>query len=40
MVTTQNEINDTRAAMEAGVNEILHKPFTADSLKAVLSRLL
>lgn len=40
MVTTQNEINDNRAALEAGVNEIIHKPFTAETLKAAISRYL
>jgi CheY-like chemotaxis protein/HEAT repeat protein len=40
MVTTQNEINDNRAALETGVNEIIHKPFTAESLKAVISKYL
>jgi CheY-like chemotaxis protein/HEAT repeat protein len=40
MVTTQNEVNDNRAALEAGVNDILHKPFTAESLKVVISKYL
>jgi CheY-like chemotaxis protein len=40
MVTTQNEVNDNRAALEAGVNDILHKPFTAESLRAVISKYL
>jgi CheY-like chemotaxis protein/HEAT repeat protein len=38
MVTTQNEVNDNRAALEAGVNDILHKPFTAETLRAVISK--
>lgn len=38
MITTQNEVNDNRAALEAGINEILHKPFTAQSLSEVLSK--
>lgn len=38
MVTTQNEVNDNRAALEAGVNDILHKPFTAESLQAVIKK--
>ncbi len=32
MVTTQNDIQDTQDAMEAGVTRILHKPFDAASL--------
>ena len=40
MVTTQNEVNDNRAALEAGVNDILHKPFTAESLRTVISKYL
>ncbi|KAF5053335.1 Sensor histidine kinase RcsC [anaerobic digester metagenome] len=40
MVTTQNEINDNRAALEAGVNDITYKPFTAESLKAVIIKFL
>ena len=39
MVTTQNEIQDNEAAIQAGVNVILHKPFTADDLKKVLEDL-
>ena len=36
MVTTQNETQDNEAAHAAGVNAILHKPFTAESLGKVL----
>ena len=36
MVTTQNEIQDNEAAIEAGVNAILHKPFTAADLGQAL----
>jgi CheY-like chemotaxis protein/HEAT repeat protein len=36
MVTTQNETQDNEAAYEAGVNAILHKPFTAQDLEKVL----
>jgi CheY-like chemotaxis protein/HEAT repeat protein len=36
MVTTQNEVNDNEAALAAGVNGILHKPFTADILAKAL----
>jgi CheY-like chemotaxis protein/HEAT repeat protein len=37
MVTTQNETQDNDAAVAAGVNAILHKPFTAEDLKKVLA---
>jgi CheY-like chemotaxis protein len=37
MVTTQNETQDNDAAVEAGVNAILHKPFTAEDLGKVLA---
>ena len=37
MVTTQNETQDNEAAVAAGVNAILHKPFTAEDLGQVLS---
>jgi len=37
MVTTQNEANDNEAALDAGVNGILYKPFTADILAKALS---
>jgi CheY-like chemotaxis protein/HEAT repeat protein len=40
MITTQNEATDNKAAFEAGINEILHKPFTAESLKAVLDKYI
>jgi CheY-like chemotaxis protein/HEAT repeat protein len=39
MVTTQNEIQDNEAAIEAGVNAILHKPFTADDLGKSMNAL-
>lgn len=38
MVTTQNETQDNEAAFEAGVNHILHKPFTAKDLGRVLEK--
>lgn len=38
MITTQNEITDNRSALEAGVNDILNKPFTAESLRVVLDK--
>jgi CheY-like chemotaxis protein/HEAT repeat protein len=37
MVTTQNETQDNDAAVQAGVNAILHKPFTAEDLGTVLA---
>ena len=39
MVTTQNETQDNEAAYAAGVNAILNKPFTADDLGRVLTKL-
>ena len=39
MVTTQNETQDNEAAFDAGVNAILHKPFTADDLGQVLEEM-
>lgn len=39
MVTTQNETQDNDAAFDAGVNAILHKPFTAEDLGKVLADL-
>ncbi|WP_319407751.1 HEAT repeat domain-containing protein [uncultured Desulfosarcina sp.] len=39
MVTTQNETQDNEAAVEAGVNAILHKPFTAEDLGKVMADL-
>jgi DNA-binding response OmpR family regulator len=40
MVTTQDEANDNKAALEAGVSDILRKPFTAESLQAVFKKFL
>ncbi len=40
MVTTQNEAADNEEAMKAGVDEILHKPFNAETLGAVMNKLL
>jgi CheY-like chemotaxis protein len=37
MVTTQNESQDNEAAIAAGVNAILHKPFNEETLRAVLA---
>lgn len=36
MVTTQNESQDNDAAMAAGVNAILHKPFNEETLRAAM----
>ncbi len=36
MVTTETELAQVRAALEAGANEYLMKPFTADALLAKL----
>ncbi len=38
MVTTQNEAQDFDAAFAAGVNEILHKPFTEEEIAAVVKK--
>ena len=40
MVTTQNEAQDNEAAMKAGVNKIINKPFNAKSLKAAMDEFL
>ena len=40
MVTTQNESQDNAAAYAAGVNDIVHKPFTAKSLGAAMEKTL
>ena len=36
MVTTQNEASDNEAALAAGVNAILYKPFNEESLRSTL----
>jgi len=38
MVTTQNEMQDNEAALAAGVNDVLSKPFTAEMLKAAIDK--
>ncbi|GAB1411093.1 hypothetical protein MASR1M90_23440 [Desulfovibrionales bacterium] len=38
MITTQNEKNDNQAAFEAGVSDIMHKPFTADTLRTMINK--
>lgn len=40
MVTTQNEAMDHEAARQAGVNDIISKPFNAASLKTAMERVL
>lgn len=40
MVTTQNEQNDNQNAEKAGIDRILHKPFTTQSLGEAMSKLL
>lgn len=40
MVTTQGESQDRQAALSAGVNTILHKPFTEEMIAGVLSKFL
>ncbi len=36
MVTTQDEVQDNEAALAAGVNDILAKPFTAETLREAI----
>jgi CheY-like chemotaxis protein len=40
MVTTQNESQDNEAALAAGINSILHKPFNAKSLGEAINKVL
>ncbi|MFH2124721.1 MAG: HEAT repeat domain-containing protein [Pseudomonadota bacterium] len=40
MVTTQNEAQDNKAALAAGVNKIIQKPFNAASLKAAMAEFI
>ena len=40
MITTQNEATDNKAAFAAGVNDILHKPFTAESLREAIGKFI
>ncbi len=40
MVTTQNESQDNEAAITAGVNAILHKPFNAKTLGEAITKVL
>ena len=40
MVTTQNEGQDNEAAVKAGVNKIIQKPFNAQTLKAAMDEFI
>lgn len=40
MVTTQSDVQDHEAATEAGVNNILIKPFNAESLRAAMGKFI
>jgi CheY-like chemotaxis protein/HEAT repeat protein len=40
MVTTQDETNDNDAALSAGVNAILQKPFTEEQIGAILAEFV
>lgn len=40
MVTTQNESNDNEAALRAGVNKIIQKPFNAKTLKEAMGEFI
>lgn len=40
MVTTQQDLADREAALEAGINGILYKPFTKDSLEKEIRAIL
>ena len=40
MVTTQSDIQDHEAATRAGVNDILMKPFNAESLRKVMTKFI
>lgn len=40
MITTQNEATDNKAAFEAGVNDILHKPFTTETLRDAIGKFI
>ena len=39
LVTTQNEVQDNKAAWEAGVSEIMYKPFDTEKLAAVFAKV-
>ncbi len=40
LITTQNEVQDNTAAWEAGVSDIMYKPFNADMMSTVLTKLM
>jgi CheY-like chemotaxis protein len=40
MVTTQSDVQDHEAATEAGVNDILIKPFNAESLRKAMGKFI
>ncbi len=40
MVTTQNEVQDNKEAIAAGVSKIIQKPFNTESLKAAMDEFL
>ncbi len=40
MVTTQNEANDNEAAIAAGVNKIIYKPFDAEKIKEAAAEFI
>ncbi|MBM9615853.1 response regulator [Desulfobulbus rhabdoformis] len=40
MVTTQSDVQDHEAAADAGVDDILIKPFNADSLRAAMAKFI
>nr|WP_320011721.1 response regulator [uncultured Desulfobulbus sp.] len=40
MVTTQSDVQDHEAASDAGVNDIMLKPFNADSLRAAMAKFI
>ena len=40
MMMTQGDIQDHEAAEQAGVNDILIKPFNVDSLRAVMGKFI
>jgi CheY-like chemotaxis protein len=39
MITTQNEVQDNRDAIQAGADTIGRKPFTSESLQNILENL-
>ncbi len=39
LVTTQNEVRDNKAALEAGASDIIYKPFDAEMISAVFAKI-